>query len=237
MQIAARVSMWSGARTPCARDYVQDGQVRRWDGIEHSLIANEWDDLANGVKITLPPFSGNSLAFSSNALRMTTIDGGVFGQINTGYADSIASGDFSVGATVSFNMTTAPLGTAGICDWFGAVRPLRIGTNGSVSMFISGIGAVNLENIGGQQSYSLAIVTDRTNSKTYFYANGELVETLNAAMAGTTTRSLRMFYCPTGGWPAGQVIDIHSAWQYSRALTASEIARNYAIDKERFGLT
>ena len=56
MMIAARNSflMGGGSSTPTARDYVQDGLIAMWDGIEnagwgvHDAAATVWKDLSGG---------------------------------------------------------------------------------------------------------------------------------------------------------------------------------------------
>ena len=59
MLINLRNALMAGKRTPTARDYVQDGLVAMWDGIEnagwgvHDAAATTWKDLVGTVDIAL----------------------------------------------------------------------------------------------------------------------------------------------------------------------------------------
>ena len=74
MQEAVRVGAWakSGGGVPTARDYVQDGLIAMWDGIEnagwgiHDANAIVWKDLLSGLETSI-----GSNHFSSDRLVAT----------------------------------------------------------------------------------------------------------------------------------------------------------------------
>ena len=76
MLSAARTGAWAKKRGYTARDYVQDGLVAMWDGIEnagwgvHDPNATVWTDLVNGMGINLI----EQAMFSENSLRIVATD-------------------------------------------------------------------------------------------------------------------------------------------------------------------
>ena len=60
MLIAARAGVWTKSGYT-AKDYVQDGLIAMWDGIEnagwgvHDPNATVWKDLVGGYDLTVPP--------------------------------------------------------------------------------------------------------------------------------------------------------------------------------------
>lgn len=71
----------AGSRGPTAKDYIQDGLVAMWDGIEnagwgtHDPSATVWKDLVNGVELQLCPqasFSDNALVISATEEDVST---------------------------------------------------------------------------------------------------------------------------------------------------------------------
>jgi len=81
------------------------------------------------------------------------------------------------------------------------------------------------------ESVSCAVVYN--GSGITLYHNGEQAGTAAGTASTETSGYLRIN--PTGN--GARDIDFHAFRLYSRALTAAEIAANYAVDKRRFNLT
>ena len=89
MQIAARQSFLTGRAgpsTPTARDYVQDGLVAMWDGIEnvgfgqHDESATEWKNLAGNADYDVTLTS--KAKFVNNAMEVASSGGRIAGSEN-----------------------------------------------------------------------------------------------------------------------------------------------------------
>ena len=219
---------------PTARNYVQDGLVAMWDGIEnagwgvHDKNAKSWVDLVGGVKLV--PYStlrwlGDSPAFvawmRNTSIFLDTTYGFTIesciskhsdGQLGLWQASSLA-----IGSTSSGYMTTKALGAGPSSSWNGD-GPTAIGREWGAAQ-------------------SLARLTTRC------YSNDE-VNMYFSLNANQSIYTLPNYYPASGahwfdiGGGAGSIeySGVHCIRLYSRALTADEIAANYAIDKIRFNL-
>jgi hypothetical protein len=240
MLINLRNALMTGRRKPTAKDYIQDGLVAMWDGIEnagwgvHNPNATTWVDLIGGKQLNFCAF-GENYSTVTNASRT----GNVF----------TLSTDFTLhGCIMNCNKlwrnwtmlgigdtTTAGL-QKGIClngtdqaDYFAAVV-YRKAYSGTV---LSGVST----GTSAGQAYSVDIA--------FYYASLEFSVFVNGVYIGKGQIS-------SGDWVLGDAsVGIGTQFNgyagmgsfrrynilyYSRALTASEIARNYAIDKARFNL-
>jgi hypothetical protein len=205
---------------PTARDYVQDGLVAMWDGIEnagwgvHEATSRTWVDL-----------TGNNHDMSLDSSVTIGDDTVVFGASDqTGtfadvLLDSVVSVEFVYSTNVvrvlyaiSFNSS----GSQKFVAWRQAGKHLFFG-NGAKNF---------LTEPTLHQSYHYDYST------TLLYVGGrELSSTgtggsFNAKPAGINTYGGG--YAMNGSFSSLRI--------YSRALTADEIAANYAIDKARFNL-
>ena len=92
--------------------------------------------------------------------------------------------------------------------------------------------------ISTNQVYNICITYDKTSKITSLYANSVLYSTGSHALANSAIRNT------SNSWSIGYKQDsgtyysgnIYSTQIYNRALSASEIAQNYNIQKIRFGL-
>lgn len=225
-----------------ARDYVQSGLVAMWDGIEnagwglHDDEATAVKNLVTNVSNSFPVSSIGSVSVTSDALRFTCANGGAF-------TFNVTSPDISAKITIEsvwriVAMPTAPSGNCFPVQFLGGnARIPIIGNTGAQSLYWGGVGQprLNMSAIGGTQKISGAWVADSSGG-TVAYNNGASLRAYTSYSAPTRANNT-FFYSPTSvGWPAGTIIDLYCVRQYSRALTADEIAHNYAIDKERFNL-
>lgn len=235
-------TLMSAAKT--AKDYVQDGLVAMWDGIEnagwgaHDANATVWKDLIGNLDITLPSadsFADNHLVHVSGNPQ-SSIDTRICEGANI-TVESVfkASSD---GVIYTCN-SQAGSGSTSNASGFGqySLRYQAAG-NPSYARFSQGNGtslAYSLYNatptpIGEVCSLAHAVNFD-PGSKSYSYLNGILDAISSFAIgpvAYTVVGKMRIF--------TNQACDGYCLRIYNRALTASEIAANYAIDKERFNL-
>lgn len=223
-----------------ARDYVQNGLVAMWDGIEnagwgiHDASATRSTELVTGAHDNFP--SADVLSVTSDAYRMTATGSG-------GFAFNVSSPAATANSTIEsvwriVSMPSAPTANCYVVQFLGGLARIpTINSAGTQSAYWGGVGQLdlNIGAVGGTSRMSASWTADANNG-TVCYKYGDVLRTFtsyNAPTGGSTT----FFYAPiTTSWPQGTVIDLHSVRIYNRAISAQEIARNYKIDKLRFGL-
>ena len=215
-----------------ARDYVQSGLVAMWDGIEnagfgvHDSNATIWKDLVGNQDMTLSEYG----SFSDNALVCA----------GTGYAASrgaLFNAFVYAEAVVEYDILERQIGN--IVIW-GEWNGMYGGYVNSMDMFVYSdtliqVGGSNLFYTKSSDAKSFALQYSRPNSTDIFAK-------LNGANLTTTTKTdnwaTRYGIGYFGGRGSGYSFKgkIKRVAMYSQIPTADEIARNYAIDKERFNL-
>lgn len=247
MLINRRNALMPGKRKPTTRDYVQDGLVAMWDGIEnagykkHQANPTKWIDLAgNGYDFTAVAgttldFGKDHYAADGSKYLTATLDKEVSEDIrhievvlHMGYLDSYAvfetlmclkAGGFRIAAP-----TTSPeVQNRGFSFYPGAASSVYSGDH-------------NLTTV----SYAFNVGEPIPGSGT-----AEPYSVRQTWMSGSTLGS----YAPHVGFANSAVGLIPKSYRdknfkgeiyrvalYSREFTAEEVARNYAIDKERFSL-
>ena len=204
-----------------ARDYVQSGLVAMWDGIEnagwgvHDANATTWKDLVSG---TLNDVSGKG-EFTANAFHATTR---MVGNLDTtAIRNAIGMSVFSAEAVFS----SASINAA-IFMW-GDPRAFAFTTLADyATRFLSGNTVISqTDSDVGKFTEGYSIARNGLQAKAYFRGVQLGAETTCAAIGN-----------PTAGIDVPAARTINNFRIYSRALTADEIAANYAIDKERFNL-
>ena len=253
MQIASKVSMWSGARTPTAKDYVQSGLVAMWDGIEnagwgvHNTSATVWKDLIGGYAC---PISSNAsvladcLATASSlnlsAQKLKTPQA-LASAINAGVLTIEFVGSLRCGSTNGDGIAAV--------YYSSAIRPLTVYAVSAISGTARRIRGSMLATSGAAAGPSTEIATRnnvRRFSMSIVFNSGTMTTYLNGAYIGantyapsqsasaTTSMYLTLMYSISGGnYFDGEACGLRFS---SRALTADEIAANYAVDKARFNL-
>ena len=236
MLIAARESFAAAAaRKPTARDYVQDGLVAMWDGIEnagwgvHNASATTWVDLSgNGYNLSVRAASawedygiravGNYVAKTSNVISRQL---NVYGEVCV---------DASAGnGTGSFFWNDTDFGQKGeqrfLAQDTGAAVPfLSTGylvANFAVVRNINGTFQINWGSRGC--AYNGSALADTAGAYNPGAYSGEMVIGGRSAYNGSYG-----FYCVNAL--------IRSIRIYSRVPTAAEKAVNFKIDRERFNL-
>lgn len=228
MIIGARTGAWakSGSGVPTARDYVQDGLIAMWDGIEnaglgvHDATATVWKDIVGDNDLVLK----NSAHFNENSLVSADRD--------------------KLTALCSARL---PYASIEVCAFFDKSR-----NSSGLICFGNSVDDNRMFTISPHaiQTYNgnhMLTLTTPVNPKCswagvhdvkqhYAYVRGALASGTNrvnnwGARTGTFGLSGSSNY---SSW--NFVGEYYSVRLYSRALTAEEIASNYAIDKARFNL-
>lgn len=236
MMIAARNSFLidGGAKTPTARDYVQDGLVAMWDGMEnagwgqHDASATTWKDLIGDNDITLTMGGGNWISSGGLFIAKSPKTTGVFKRSETTYKQIEVAGVELTG-NLSYDRH--------ILISFGATHSFLIGQNR--------IGFVVASNVVGIEptypasnnranvpfSVSVSYTPENLPDPNAMYYNGEKKQQAGQTISvGGLTGAFNNY----GSYQADA--NIYCIRLYSRALTAAEVAANYAIDAARFGL-
>ena len=204
-----------------AKDYIQDGLVAMWDGIEnagwgvHDPDSTTWNDLVSGT-----PFAVSGIGyFTADAFHSTNR---IVGELDTtAMRTAIGTSVFTaeiVNSSSNFNVS--------IFMW-GNPRAFTFTTLSNYAVrFISGDTIISQTASGmGQSTGVYGIARNGLQAKAYFRGVQLGAETTCAAIGS-----------PTLGMDIPAKYAINSIRIYSRALTAEEIAHNYEIDKARFGL-
>lgn len=227
MLINLRNALVGGKRKPTAKDYVQDGLIALWDGIEnagwgaHDASATTWKDLSgNNNDLVLQNgahFDANSLISADRNYVSALL------AIQLPYASIEVCGfwdqDRNPSALVCFGNSSDNriMLTAALTFMQTYNGSHQITFNEAVSPYNTWAGVHD----GSQHiPYVAGVVAMGTYS-----TNSWIRRDGNFGLSGSSNYSGYNF-----------VGNYYCVRLYSRALTADEIAANYAIDKARFGL-
>ena len=234
MMLGSRTGAWakSGGGVPTARDYVQGGLIAMWDGIENAgwgvhdtsatrlyeLISGQVDD---GVKSTFVANADNmEVAVGSGVVSTPSV-------FASAVSSAISFGFARIEMVVFINSEQGQI--------YGNRLKITDGTfgwqyhtgMGGLSMFSSGwVTAVDTSTIDAD-AVRLAIDIDKINSTIEYHVGSQS----SGAKSIVVPASI-----PSSAYIYGSGSKIYNMRAYSSALTAEEIAHNYAIDKARFGL-
>ena len=216
-------------KTPWTNPYVTDGLVAMWDGEwnagpgVHDASATTWADICGRTPLSfetpaaitvMPNAMRVDYSFPNNSARVLS------GQV--GFAETAQTVEVCV--TVDSGFTLNQDIFMGPYSANGANTFCVIALNGNRG-FIFNDGAMYGLNTSATVSATIAWTGSTA------YKNAVALE----AYGSNRTAFVRDGYICIGSG-SQQKYNIHSLRLYSRALTAAEIAANYAIDKERFGL-
>ena len=228
-----------GSSIPTAKDYVQDGLVAMWDGIEnagwglHDPNATVWKDLVGGGVATLPAnvaVVGDAISFAGDAT--------ISYPISTVLASALASADMSLEMCLSILPYTLTSYRT-MCETIGMDGNILIYTPRSTTsaqqyVYYNYYGRANSAVAGvldanGMFDGTLGLACSTSVMSGARYKNGELVNNATFPQTPTMTPTALRSALMDGA-------KLRSVRFYSRALTAAEIAANYAVDKARFNL-
>ena len=211
-----------GAKLPTAADYVQNGIVAMWDGIEnagggvHDPNATAWKDLVGGYDFAIP---GSGASFTDDCVTLN---------------NSSLSASLQEVARPEFTIECIAESTGGTGAWLWMKNPSWVGGAliGWQSDGVCYFPWYKIGSLGGQGLASVGLAWDSSNQVLY----------KDASAIASTARSidsrnvLSSIYIGEYNGNKKTTMNCHSIRLYSRALTAAEIAANYAVDKQRFNL-
>ena len=235
MMLGARNGAWakSGGGVPTASDYVQDGLIAMWDGIEnaglgvHDPSATVWKDLS-GHGYDLSCF--NSYEWLDSAVKLSGGSRPIY-RPNTVIGKRGSDAHVSVVAEAESNL--------------GVILGLGQGSNNSAIVFTRrGDGAyVQIANSSSAGVKNIVHFDETLFSIAVNYSGGDIAYSEVNGIQKNPYYKFGGTYCNTlcvgdrandSSVPfTGKVYTIRI---YSRVLTAEEIAHNYKIDKARFNL-
>lgn len=230
MMRGMRGAMLDAKSVPTARDYVQDGLVAMWDGIEnagwgvHDAEATVWRNLVgNGHDGT---FLGTPTWYA-NALHSKTQDGWCnVGKVLSGLTDitieAVVSGWTTAVYRWAFNDVTCR-------DSYGVQR-YDVAT--TVVFKAAGTRTYKSNLIAVTNTVALGVYASSMGLATG-YANSEQVASFSFDPTKIEENTSKDYAIGKGN----DYGDYHSVRIYGKVLTAAEIAHNYAVDKERFNLS
>lgn len=242
MLINLRNALMTGKRTPTAKDYVQSGLIAMWDGIEnagwgiHDANATGWLDLTGNeglvTAIGTPTWTDNAFDGARDTSEAVAT---YFASNSKNLGNIVQAGTYSIEIVVTSD--TRQESNGGIFS-IGTSRQFWIWeANDARDYFIDAIQSAQgpwsrPSDNARNKSYVYQFVLNGTEG--YLYINGSLSQSRAYNTTQMQSNGFMIARIPTYSTTRSK---IHSIRVYSRALTASEIAANYAIDKERFGLT
>lgn len=242
MMLGARTGAWaqSGGGVPTARDYVQDGLVAMWDGIEnagfgvHDSTATVWKDLVGSYDLML--LSGTTwtenaaVAGSENGIarRETELDVSLFGTIEI-CANCRSAGQLMCNRSSASNSTHIGYDSIDPLDRFAGMTYKRSdGTSNSKKI---------TDSVYGEYSMTVSIVLNQSAYLENSYINGDMQSTTKEPYGhGSFGGGFTIGSSANGYFEHITGMLANSIRIYSRALTTEEISANYAVDKARFNL-
>lgn len=230
MQIANRESFAAAARRGWQNPYVTDGLAAMWDGEWnagggiHDASATTWENLVEGSPFGTWDIQGvgaDYVTFASAAQLKSLSSFTVPATIELSIADWTGTG----GAFLNFG----DKGNWNSMSSSGLLCPYRTNTSGTVFEFYS------------KQTSPVAYAANVLSSTfAVFYSSSGIATCQNGGTKSSKTVSNNSGYTTLciGRYASKSFTGkVRFVRFYSRVLTAAEIAANYAIDKERFGLT
>ena len=240
MMLGASTGAWSkiGGGLPTARDYVQDGLIAMWDGIEnagwgvHDPSATVWKDLVGGYDVSNSysdmTWTDNGYSFGNNKGNffyrssateiLNTVKSKLFTMevVRSSYSPISNTGFISIGGNSNRNIM--------IFDSYEVIDNACIFL-GNVNR--AGITVPNL-------SFARTFVGNLSSILIYTNSTGGI-----SGQFGEISNNDSELWIGRISYPIGNTVCngiVNAVRFYSRALTEDEIAHNYAIDKARFNL-
>lgn len=246
--IAARSAMVGGGAKGWKNPYVTEGLVAMWDGEwnagggVHDAAATVWKDLSGHNKDFSWQNGTSGLSWADNYIELS----------NSNKADSVKI------ASVS-NVTGLTAGAERTCElvmsfkWVFLDNPANVQApfymngaafpsgryNGYIVPFVSQRGNDRYIAFGqtrfllGEWEIASASIAQAPASPCSIHCNGD-VDTVTANYQGFTSEE---YDGASINLASRADARLYSIRLYSRALTAEEIAANYAVDKQRFNIT
>ena len=253
--LGARTGVWSkdGGGVPTAKDYVQDGLIAMWDGIEnagwgvHDPNATVWKDLVGGYDI---PLNEGCYTWKDDQIESTLVTPGQYAGIVDIPRLGYAKGSFhveSINVPVDVKKVNAASSFKGIeasDEFWNTGTACEYISYEDYYGFLTNVGSQYQSNWGRSKRFSAPITVTCVDSLNFknpgsepntFGRNGSMITPHLIGYVGQT-------WIPN---PKGRMRVLKSTYSiyalkclrvYDRDLSPDEIAANYAIDKARFDL-
>ena len=233
--IAARAALTGGAKLS-AKSYVKNGLVAMWDGIEnagwgvHDAAATVWKDLIGSCDGT-----GYNVSWDDNCAIFNGTSSRIDLASRAPFLSSDLQADFVISLSTPYQASTVfnagGYGGYARCATIStSAQKIVTSTSGNSSQVPRNLWAISLQgrafSIAYNSSDSVAAFEDGVASS----KSGTGAVDDNSSVAHLGARQTSAGY---GQYFRGRIYCLRL---YSRALTAAEIAANYAIDKARFNL-
>jgi len=244
-----RVQMVAGATTS-ARGYVQTGLMGQWDGIEnagygvHDSAASTWVDLSgHGYNATK---QGSYGEWKDNSF--------VFTRSGTGYFSTPSGFQATLGSSWTVEAYVKPTAAArsnyaGICgahdESYSNGAAIQAWENQLVA-FVQGryhtltmgkLSIVDADDVWpAGQNLHIAVSVDNATGEAKAFLNGALCDEQTMTPGAAPTLEIVDFWIGRAYNQSNRQFDgnIYAVRAYNRALSAAEIAQNYALDQRRF---
>ena len=235
MMLGARTGAWAKSGYT-AKDYVQDGLVAMWDGIEnagrgvHDPNATTWKDLSgNGHDLLLSgtaSFGADHAELDGNGFFYKTTDISPF-FAKTGLTAQVVS--TKIGNEDNRGLYSIGESTRLLWMW----NSFQQGDRMAFSKFVysSNIGST-YPNIARDAKTSFTVTHANGVSKTFVNKTADLTVRVSPLSVGLIDR-IAIGRIGSFGIFKGYIYCVR---HYSRELIANEIAHNYEIDNARFNL-
>lgn len=231
-----------GADVKHAKDYVQDGLVAMWDGIEnagwgvHDGAATVWKELVSGATSAAfdPAFEWTDKGLktaggtrTSSSLAPAGL--GAYCQSTMDYSIEVSYKDWTNGGTSRTLFGPHNSGYVRVHSYArsGLDQIACNFNNGTYYYFGTGSKSVV------EGSHTLTMV--KRGQTPYVYLDGVYVPAQSGGIIGTYEPGSSLSYFAWNNAATHDETYCRIA-MYSRALTDAEIAANYAVDKVRFGI-
>lgn len=220
--------------TPAMR-YIQDGLLAMWDGEEnagfgkHDAAATQWVDCVSRIPLTLDQY----VTVAENAMTndVTREDAAFVTELDTTLSNALTN------ELDEFTIEICEDATSTQSYYIWSNPWIRLGyqsTSESNGYFLQQLGKrvlgrgffENKQIDPFFDKHSISLVVNKTDGTLAIYRNGALFSNVALGTYGTDCVPLRFGITNTS----------HNIRIYNRALSADEVAANYAINLERFGL-
>ena len=231
--------------------YVTDGLVHRWDAIDntasgHSSSATTWKDLAGSLDLT--QVSGGT--WTDNALEFAPT-------VSTDQQNWTSASAITYSQNMTIEVCIKPTGSQTVPEWsdskaavigffYGhaqnknraiAISKSDVSVGGFMNESSNGFATTGLSNL--KAINSISVTYTGTSSASGLYVNGT-AKTKNVSHTYSNAQVSKVYLGGYGALASNNAYPfhgkIHSVRIYSKVLSASEIAQNYAVDCARFNL-
>lgn len=250
--LGARTAAWAKAGgVPTAKDYVQDGLIAMWDGVEnagwgvHDQNATVWKDLVGGYDI---PLNEGCYAWKNDQIESTLVTPGQYAGIVDIPRLDYAKGSFhveSINVPVDVKkVRTALKGIGGSDEFWSTGTACEYISYENSYGFTTNVGSQYGPQWGRSMRFNAPITGTCVDSLNFknpgaepktFGRNGSMITPYFIGYEGQTwvgnPKGIMRVLKSTNSIYALKCLRV-----YDRDLSPDEIAANYAIDKARFNL-